>query len=238
VKLAVLTTETLHHLHFVQAVGRAHEIGLVVVETSIAHASFPTDHPFERDRDACERDCFFNSRPPALADLAQVLNVPRASDPAAIAALHRTAPDVILVFGTGRIRPEVIALAPERIINLHGGDPEHYRGLDTHLWAIYHRQFDQLITTLHHVTDDLDAGDVIGRTPLRIEPGLRLHQLRAVNTRACVELTLNALVELERTGSFPRRPQQAVGRYYSFMPAVLKDICVRNFEHYTGGLAA
>ena len=31
-------------------------------------------------------------------------------------------------------------------------------------------------------------------------------------------------------------PQRQLGRYYSYMPAVLKDICTRNFERYTATL--
>ena len=46
-------------------------------------------------------------------------------------------------------------------INLHGGDPEKYRGLDSHLWSIYHEDWASLVSTLHVVSKDLDAGDSI-----------------------------------------------------------------------------
>jgi methionyl-tRNA formyltransferase len=91
---------------------------------------------------------------------------------------------------------------------------------------------------LHHVSEDLDAGDVIGRTRVRIEPGLHLHQLRARSTSACLDLILAALDAFQRSGRFTRCPQRNRGRYYSFMPAVLKPTCVRRFERYTRELTA
>ncbi len=235
-KLAVLTTETTHHAHFVRAVNDAFEIALIVCETQVSPAPFPTSHAFEVRRDEHERRLFFDGRDVRLADTAELLEVPTANEPAAIDALRGVGPDVIVVFGTGKLARDVIDLCPRRIVNLHGGDPEYYRGLDTHLWAIYHREFDQLVTTLHRLSGDLDAGDIIAQAALPLAPGMGLHELRAQNTQACVDLTLSGLAALERTDDFPHRPQRQAGRYYSHMPTVLKEVCVRHFEAHTRGV--
>jgi methionyl-tRNA formyltransferase len=232
-KLVVLTTETLHHAYFVRELQRAHPIAEVLVETEARRAPFPTAHPFEITRDQLEREVFFGGQPRPISAFAPCQEWTSMNRPEAVAALARARPDVVVVFGTGKLSPEVIAVCPQGIINLHGGDPEEYRGLDTHLWAIYHRDFANLVVCLHRLNARLDDGEILARAPIPVSPGLTLPELRARNTQVCVELTRQALDEHARTGSFTTTPQARIGRYYSFMPAVLKDLCVANFERFT-----
>jgi hypothetical protein len=49
-------------------------------------------------------------------------------------------------------------------------------------------------------------------------------------------MAINALDLFQKTGKFKATAQRQKGRYYSYMPAVLKDICIRNFEHHTASL--
>ena len=133
-------------------------------------------------------------------------------------------PDIIIVFGTSRLRKGVIDVLPNAIYNLHGGDPQHYRGLDSHLWAIYHRDFDGLETTLHQLNGELDDGAIVAKRSLQITKGMKLHELRSANTEACVELVTDALHFYSKTGRIDSCTQKKKGRYYSFMPAVLKEV--------------
>ncbi len=122
------------------------------------------------------------------------------------------------------------------MLNLHGGNPEHYRGLDTHLWAIYHNDFDNLVSTLHSVDSGIDTGDIIFQSQIRLEPGTRIHHLRSLNTLICTDLSLTALSLIESGVGLPSRRQLQRGRYYSFMPAVLKEVCVRAFDRHVARL--
>ncbi|WP_377806343.1 hypothetical protein ABNQ38_06625 (plasmid) [Azospirillum sp. A29] len=97
--------------------------------------------------------------------------------------------------------PPLLSLCPGAFLNLHGGDPEDCRGFDTHLWAIYHGDFAALATTLHHVSPDLDAGDIVATLPLPLHRGMGLHQLRRSNTEICVRLVQEALAGHGSTGS-------------------------------------
>jgi methionyl-tRNA formyltransferase len=229
VKLVVLTTDTLHHNWFLRELHRACPVDAVLLETRGVSAPFETHHPFEDEREDYERETFFAGNPIRPNDVAETIQVPRVSDAEGVDALKKRRPEVVVVFGTARLSEEVIAACPGGIINLHGGDPEEYRGLDTHLWAIYHGDRSGLVTTLHHVSPILDEGDIIGQQKLYTPPGTELHQLREINTRACLDLTLEALAAFEQGGQFASRPQRKLGRYYSFMPACLKDICVCRF---------
>lgn len=236
-KLAILTTETLHHNYFVQEIARHHEIELIVEETQSLQAPFATFHPFEAEREQYEQARWFQDQAvPALQDFAPLLQVKNINDKQAVNALNTLQPEVILVFGTGRIKAPLIRSCEQGILNLHGGNPERYRGLDSHLWAVYHRDFDALDTCLHRLNAELDDGEIIMRIPIPLEKDLPLHALRAVNTECCVELCRSALATYQALGKFLSYPQSHKGRYYSFMPQDLKALCLKRFERHTATL--
>jgi methionyl-tRNA formyltransferase len=149
-----------------------------------------------------------------------------------ISSLSTWQPDVAIVFGTGRLSSAVIESGPGCFLNLHGGDPEEYRGLDTHLWAIYHSDFGGLVTTLHRVNSSLDDGDICLQESISISAGMQLSELRLANTEACVRLAVAALSSVREQGYVPSRKQRRAGRYYSFMPSQLKEICRKRFEKH------
>ncbi len=231
-KLAILTSETPHHCYFVRELCSAYEC-LVVYETTGVTAPFETSHPFELDRDRQEWVRWFNGTAVALNDLCDTRATENINDQAAVSAVASFCPDALVVFGTRRIKGELLTQHQGRIFNLHGGDPEKYRGLDSHLWAIYHGDQSGIVTTLHHLNANLDDGDIIAQQKVPLSDIRGLAELRAHNTEACLHLTKTALVALEASGNVPSRPQRKKGRYYSFMPVVLKDICVRKFDLMT-----
>lgn len=234
--VAFLTTDTLHHAHFLREFGAVFRVGSVFLETRSVPPAFPCAHPFEVERDEHERKAFFGGRAASVKDYAACREFADMGTPEALAAVRAAAPDALLVFGTGKLKGDLLEDYAGRIVNLHGGDPEEYRGLDTHLWAIYHKDFGGLVTTLHHLERDLDTGGIIQQGQVRLRKGMGLHELRAANTRTCLDLSLAAFAAFEKLGRFPARNQRRKGRYYSAMPAVLKDQCVRKFAAHTAGL--
>jgi folate-dependent phosphoribosylglycinamide formyltransferase PurN len=235
-RLAILTTETHHHAHFVRAVVSRFPVARVFCETTVLKAQFETAHPFEATRDEDECRAWFGGAAAGLADFAAVERVCSLNDPGAVASLRALAPEVVLVFGTGRLAPAVLAVQPRLMLNFHGGDPEEYRGLDTHLWAIYHRDFAGLVTTLHRMTPEIDDGDIVLQARVSLHRGMALHELRRANTETCVALALKALSTIEAQGDLPDRAQRSHGRYYSFMPTPLKELCRKRFAAYTAVL--
>jgi hypothetical protein len=235
-KLALLTTDTLHHAAFARALGGVFPIGTVLLETRPAAQPFACAHAFEAEREAYERDLFFGGRTASVRDFAPGPDFADVNSPEAREALRRAAPDVVVVFGTGKLKADLIEAYPERLVNLHGGDPEEYRGLDSHLWAIYHRDFGALSTALHFVDRELDTGRIIQQADVPVFRGMGLHQLRAANTEVCIDLCVAALSAFQRLGRFPARRQRRKGRYYGAMPSQLKDLCVTRFAAYAAGL--
>ena len=234
-RLVILTTQTPHHAYFVREIQARYPITLVLAETRTLRAPFETAHPFETERDDYELRVWFDGTDPGLADMVETEYFETVNGDDGLDRLRGVKPDMVVVFGTGRLSNEVVATCPNGMVNLHGGNPEDYRGLDTPLWAVYHEDFDGLVSTLHRVSPELDSGDIVGQRALTLTRGMKLSELRRINTEACVALTGDALDDFGR-GALKSTPQTRKGRYYSFMPSELKNLCVRKFEKYTGDL--
>ncbi|CEF48521.1 unnamed protein product [uncultured bacterium] len=234
-RVSLVTTDTTHHLYFAWRLAERFGLSGILLETRRPSFPFATDHPFEAERDAYEREVLLAGCSGSYRDFAETWTVRSANDVDAHDALRGCRADVAIALGPGRLGPSVLALSPVAL-NLHGGNPEQYRGLDSHLWAIYHRDFANLVVALHHVTPVLDAGDIVFETQLRPPAGSELYQLRSLTIQAAVDLAALALDRLERGTTLPARSQVSVGRYYSAMPAVLKDGCVAAYRaHVNAG---
>lgn len=231
-RVSLLTTDTPHHTYYAWRLAELFPLQAIVIETRAIAAPFETAHPFERERDQYERSVLLEGFHGTLRDIAPVCQVETLQSADAQRALLELAPEIILIFGTAKCPGAVIDSASVACLNLHGGNPEWYRGLDTHLWAIYHGEFDQLVTTLHYTEAALDVGAIVLQTQLMLSRESRLPELRSLNTKACVDLSLAALQCVDAGRALPARRQTQRGRYYSFMPAVLKTRCVEKFERH------
>jgi methionyl-tRNA formyltransferase len=235
-RIVLLTTPTNHHLYFAQKVMECFPFDAIFLETIHKNPSFRTAHPFEIERDDYESGVLLEGCVSQFDELAPTCLLESLNDSQCVIRLQQYAPELIIVFGTGKLRLPIIQTAAIACLNLHGGNPEEYRGLDTHLWAVYHQDFVNLITTLHHMDTELDTGDIVLQSSLPLSKDCYLYMLRSLNTKICVDMTKIALTSLDMTGRLPSRRQMKRGRYYSFMPSVLKEICVIRFSEYVRGL--
>lgn len=237
-KIAILSTDTPHHAYFVKTLKNIFSDITVYCETkSNTHHPLKKEHSFEVKRDIYECQRWFGNEQTKISEITSVKEFSSMNDASAIASLKKESLDIVIVFGTGVLKPPLIEICSQRIFNLHGADPENYRGLDTHLWAIYHKDFGGLITTLHHLDTGLDTGNIVLQGAIPLHHKMKLHELRAANTEVCVKLTISVIDMMNRFGEVTSRSQYKEGRYYSAMPSELKDICQKRFETYTKGLA-
>ncbi len=234
--IQLLTTKTPHHLFFAKQLQAADCLHSIIVETKQNLFSFPVNHVFEDQREEYERRSLLNGESFEFDDLAETHSFNTLNTQDAKNEMARLSPDVIIVFGTGLLDANVLEIPRLAALNLHGGNPEEYRGLDSHLWAIYHKDFCNLVTTIHFMSPQLDTGDIAFSTTLPIKARTNLYELRAINAEVCVDLSLAAFNIMNSGRPLPRRNQNRHGRYYSSMPAVLKEICVNNFSRFTAGL--
>jgi methionyl-tRNA formyltransferase len=235
-RIVVLTTGAARRRYFVNKLGEQFPIERVLIETRDPPPPIPIDHPSDETRKARERTYWYNGMPPSFSDIAETQSYESVNDPNAVNALREIKPDVILVYGTGKLNDDILEICPHTCLNFHNGDPERYRGLDCHLWPLYHSDFDALQMTLHKIEASLDTGDIIDRRPVPLYENMPLADLRRAACEISVEIAIDALDRFEKTDKFKATAQRQKGRYYSYMPAVLKDICLRNFERHTASL--
>ena len=76
-----------------------------------------------------------------------------------------------------------------KIVNLHGGNPEEYRGLDSLFWSIFHKDFKNLQTTLHYVKLRVDTGNIIKKLKIITNKKTNLYNLRILNVINCIKIT-------------------------------------------------
>jgi len=236
-KICVLTTDTPHHAHFVRCLA-AEFPKIEAFCEDLSSASYGASAcEFEIQRDEWEQELWFSGKKTPIASLIPTQNFASMNDSQAVSRLRASHPEVVIVFGTGVLRAGVLQVQPRKTLNLHGGDPEEYRGLDTHLWAIHEKNFSGLVSTLHRVDMGIDTGEIVERTRLRIKKNMELFQLRALNTEACVEMTLRALRGFLAKGDVDSMVQRKKGRYYTRMPQEIKMRCPVIFRQHTALLS-
>ena len=232
-KISILTTETIHHAFFIKSLSDyGFNINVYLEKKINQKFPFSTFHDYEDRRDDYEIKRWFKGMPPIFDNYANCKRFESLNSKEAIKSISKETSEISIVFGTGLIRENFINSYKGIILNLHGGDPELYRGLDSHLWAIYHKDFDSLITTLHKLDDKLDNGEIISKGKLSIDKNSSLESLRAENTELCVHLAKNVINMYKDFNIIISSRQRQIGRYYSAMPTELKSICLKNFAKY------
>jgi len=235
-KILILTTNTPHHIYFVREISMRHKLSGIIVEENSLIPPFDIDHPFEKLRDSYEKKVLLNDSLESFNDYSETRLFNSINNAECEKYVNTINPEIIITFGTGFIKSSLINKYKNSFLNLHGGDPQYYRGLDSHLWAIYHKDFSQLKVTLHQLNEKLDDGEIIEQESIIIYKNYQLHKLRSDNTKVCIDLTLSALKKYNKKNKFKSYPQKKIGRYYSFMPSVIKEICVNNFNKYVQSL--
>ena len=235
-KVALLTTDMPHHAYIAWEIYNMFSLQAVFFETKHVKPPFRTVHAFDGAAVEYELEELLAGLSKSLEELVEVRSYCSLNDGDCVEDLCEISPDVVIVAGTGLLKASIIGVATQACLNLHGGHPEEYRGLDSLLWAIYHGDFDSLAATLHYVDHGLDTGDIVMQQQLDLSKETKLHELRAINAKACAKLACSALCLLERGHELPRRRQQRKGRYYSFMPHDIKELCLEKFSKHVAGL--
>lgn len=94
------------------------------------------------------------------------------NDSCVINELHASQSDAYIVMGTKIIGSKLLAEIPSgRVINLHGGHLPDYKGNHCFFFALHNGDYEKLSTTIHRVSSDLDAGDIISHHSVDFQQG-------------------------------------------------------------------
>lgn len=228
-KIVLLASDTPHRRYFIKKlVTSGIIIDAIIFESTSIKPSFPVSPFFSEEEADYEKRNFFKDFDDQLDDQ-NIKIFESVNEPSCIEYLKVVKPDFGLVFGTRKLEADVIKQFKDGAINIHRGIAEEYRGLDTNLWAIYHSDIDNAGVTIHYVSQELDTGDIVFQERVIYPKNIQIFQLRYYETLLCAELSIKALIDyLSNRLTF--RPQTKKGRYYSFMPLVMKELLPAKLE--------
>jgi len=171
----------------------------------------------------------------AQAEGIPVLQPVRPTGDVFTASLRRLEPDLGVVVAYGHIlRPEVLAIPAQGMINVHASLLPKYRGAAPIQWAIIRGERETGVT-LHHMVRQLDAGPVADREAVPVgqhDTALEIEQKLAA---ACVPLLARALPRL-LAGELAFTEQDHAGA--TFCRKLTKDDAVLDFAAPAAALAA
>jgi UDP-4-amino-4-deoxy-L-arabinose formyltransferase/UDP-glucuronic acid dehydrogenase (UDP-4-keto-hexauronic acid decarboxylating) len=154
-----------------------------------------------------EGDWFESVAEVARAHGVPVLTPPSPNDPAVVARLAALRADVFLSVWYRRLLGEsVLALPRVAALNLHGSLLPAYRGRAPLNWVLVNGET-QTGVTLHHMTLEADAGDIVAQEVLDIRAADTALTLYERMVKAGVDL-LEQWIPAVLAGTAPRHPQE------------------------------
>ena len=236
-RIVILTTNTLHHRYFINTILENNIIiNKGLFETEHVKPKFRVGPFYEKEEIEFEKDNFFKKVDDNLK-LEDVDKVDNINSSPSYRILKDIKPDFGIVFGTGIIRSKIIKLFKDGLINVHRGVAQRYRGLDSDLWAIYHSDYENIGVTIHKVERTLDTGEIIGQQRLKILKNMKIYQIRYYTTLIATDLVVESVKNyLDNILKWDK--QEKRGRYYSFMPLVLKKTVAKKFHRFSERLDA
>jgi methionyl-tRNA formyltransferase len=121
---------------------------------------------------------------------------------------------VLLVHGTGILKPETFGLAPIAV-NLHCGVLPTYRGHDSTFWALHEEDYERVGASLHVIDAGVDTGSLIAVAHVPCAPGDSDLEVWVSAFSVGVDVAVE-LIETLRDGT-PLTPQPRVhapGKHY------------------------
>ena len=233
--IVVLSTDTPHHRYFInRLIDDGVPLAGCIFETTSVTPPFPVGPLFEDAQNRYEQAMFFTDTSHGLdrVNVGEVANINSAEAHRVIADFT---PTLGLVFGTRRLSPPTIALFADGLLNVHRGISQDYRGLDLDLWAIYHSDWAGIGATIHFVEAQLDTGAIVAQQRLKLMAGMKCHELR-FHTTVSATLMMGSTLQSYLVGRIAAQPQTRVGRYYSFMPLVLREIVAKRFDRHCAAI--
>ncbi len=225
--IALLTTKTTHHIYFENRIFDKFKNLINIYETSSISVNYSKKVNFEKKRDNYEKKKIIKNK--KFFFKSKSYKVKNINQKDVIEILKKNNVTHIIVFGTRKINKQIIKKFKNNIYNLHGGNPEYYRGLDSHYWSIYHNNYD-LYCCLHKLNNKLDDGNIVFLKKILLKKKMKIHELRFLNTHYCINMTLKLIELINGRKKIKSYKQKKIGRYYSFMPTELKKIIEKKFN--------
>ena len=143
----------------------------------------------------------------------QRLEVDDINDKASKEFLQQSNPDYLVILGTGLLRPEIIGIARQATLNIHGGLVPRYRNVHSDLWAFINDDRRNIGTSILLLDEGIDTGDIVCQAPAGVDDDDTLVSARKKNLTMAGDLIEQALTDQSLMDN--RRPQDtALQEFY------------------------
>ena len=222
-------------IHQVYLINKLKDLGFpicgVICEPPISRPVFDTSFPYPEERKIFEDQVLFKGVSPEIIDI-PMYRVDDINSKETADLIKKIKAQIGIVFGTKKLKPLIIDLFDDFILNIHRGIAKEYRGVDSDFWAIYHHDFKNIGTTIHRVDEKLDTGPYTFMEQMPIARDTKIWQLRGLTTSLGIEL-LSKTLKNHYNKSLVFHEQKKRGRYYSFFPTIFMEKCTQRFHKYT-----
>jgi len=149
--------------------------------------------------------------------------VKSASNPQSISILKSLKPDLLVVLGTSILKPEVLSIAKQYTLNIHGGIVPQYRNVHSDFWAISKNDIKNIGSSIIHLDPGVDTGDIAIQGSVNITPKDTLFSIKRKNTELSLQLIIQA-IEMAKIGELPRTPQKNISNGFHKTPRLIDFI--------------
>jgi methionyl-tRNA formyltransferase len=146
-----------------------------------------------------------------------VLRVDDVNAPSHLGRLRELSPDLVVSIAAPQIfRDELLALPSHGCINIHNALLPRYQGMLPSFWVLAHGE-EFTGTTVHYMTDKVDAGDIILQEKVKITDAETVHSL-LYRTKVTIgpRLLLQAFSMIEAGEVRPMDVDWSRATYHSF----------------------
>lgn len=216
-KVILLASQSLHREIFIRY---CNKIGVkfkaIFYDSKTIKPKFDTNYFYLSDEKKYESN-YINKLKSTNIETYNVFDLNLLENRKKILELYDEKNDIIISFGTRKLSKDFINDFDQKIVNLHRGIMEEYRGLDSNLWARYHKDYNNIGITLHYVNEFLDLGNIILQESLDLKD-IPLFKWRTNETIASAKIIKSYIQDYNSLPSYELSKQ---GRYYSFIPKLL-----------------
>ena len=223
-KIILFTTSTLHHLYFIKILNSIKETEIILFfindnkeKLTKKQSQFEKNNFFKNIKYISNNKKFFYK------------NINSTS---VIKKIKEINPTLGILFGTKKVNQEFIEIFNNKLINIHRGIMEKYRGLDSEFWALYFKDFKSIGTTIHLVNHELDKGKIIFQKKLILKKNMKCYQLRYYTTMIAANL-ISKIINMILNNRVVFFKNQKYGKYYSSISKYQKTKACKFFEFYT-----
>lgn len=218
-----------HHRYLVNQINKIFPLDSLIIEKK----KITNSSKFKQMRNLFEKKIFKEKNILKKSNFKSIIFTKNINNKNIANKINTITPDLIICCGISVLSKKFIDLInTKNILNLHGGNPLEYRGLDSHLWSIYHNDFKNIQVTLHFLEKKIDTGDIVIKRKINLDKVKYLHELRYFNILLCEKMVTSIINYFKKSRKIKRNPQKNKGRYYSSIPDDLVQLCEQKFNKY------